>query len=364
MLKSAAVSTGRVRGKQRRALRSPFLLALLAALLGAVGFTQLNTPLNPVTLLAMSFPTFTPTHTETALATRTPFPTFTPTWTHTPSPTVPTNTPTPTQTATLEPTTVPTATAVPPTFTPEGQPTATPEPQPVDDARVPILMYHHVGDLPPDADEVRKSLTVPLWIFEEQMNYLAEKGYTPIRIADLVNHLHLGTPLPDKPIILTFDDGYDDNYTNVFPTLKRHNFVGMFFIVGAPVNYGSPGYLRWEQVLEMYEAGMEIGAHSLTHRFNLGSARQASVDQEVKEGHQLMVDHLPGWTPIFSYPSGSYSQYVLDLLQEMGYVAAVTTKQGTLQSRTQPFEFRRIRVRGEWGLEQFKYWFGYWEARP
>ncbi len=225
-------------------------------------------------------------------------------------------------------------------------------------------MYHHVGALPPDADAVRKSLTVSQENFEAQIKFLADQGYTTLRIADLVLALQSGAPLPDKAIILTFDDGYEDNYTNVFPTLKDFGFTGTFFIIGAPTDYGSPGYLRWEQVLEMYQNGMEIGSHSLTHRYNLGTTRPSTQEVEIKSAHKLLADHLPDWTPIFSYPSGSYNQYSLDLLQSLGYIAAVSTRQGTLQSSAQPFELRRIRIRGEWSLPQFVYWFNYWTARP
>ena len=354
VLKSCAVHI-RNQGKQRQLLRSPFLLAVVGVVLGAVGFTQFNTPLRSIALFASPTPTFTktftptrtPTHTATATFTRTPTRTFTPTRTHSPTATA-------THTATARATHTPAATEIP-------TDTTTPAPI-VRDVRVPILMYHHVGDLPPDADAVRKSLTVSQERFEEQMKFIAEQGYTTIRIADLANHLQTGAPLPEKPILLTFDDGYDNNYTNVFPTLKDHGFVGTFFVIGAPTDYGSPGYLRWEQISEMYENGMEFGNHSLTHRYNLGTTRNSTQDAEIKRAHKLMVDHLPNWTPIFSYPSGSYNQYSLNLLRELGYIAAVTTKQGTYQTSEQPYELRRIRIRGEWNMAQFLYWFNYWSG--
>lgn len=346
---------GRVRGKQRRRLRSPFLLAIFAVALGAVGFTQLETPLDGIPLFAKATGTLTATATWTRGPTRTALPTYTntPTRTYTPSPT---NTATPSPTPSKTPTVTKTPTA-------SETPTITLTPAPiVRQARVPILMYHHVGDLPPDADAVRKSLTVSPERFQEEMKFLAEQGYTTIHIAELMQHLETGSGLPPKPIILTFDDGYDDSYTNVFPTLKQIGFVGTFFIIGAPTDYGSPGYLRWEQILEMYKNGMEIGAHSLTHRYNLGTVRQATQDNEIKGGHKLMADHLPNWTPIFSYPSGSYNQYTLDLLNDLEYIAAVTTDQGTLQSSEKPLELRRIRIRGEWTMTQFLYWFNYFTS--
>lgn len=356
MLKSALVSLHRNRGHQRRALQGPFLLAVVAVVVGLFGFSRLDTPLSQFGLLAL--PTFTPTVTATRSFTKTPLPTYTPTrtatLTRTPTPTR-TNTVTPTKAPTETPQTVATLNAIQETPTQESPPI-------IREAHVPILMYHHVGDLPADADAVRKSLTVSQTHFEEQMKFLADEGYTTIHIADLMNHLQTGSPLPEKPIILTFDDGYDDHYTNVFPMLKDHGFVGTFFIIGAPTNYGSPGYLRWEQLTEMYENGMEMGAHSLTHRFNLGTARRAAQETEIRQGHELMVDHLPNWTPIFSYPSGSYNQSTFDLLQSMGYIAAVTTKQGTLQTNARPFELRRIRIRGEWNMSQFLYWFNYFSG--
>lgn len=359
------MSEQHTRGQQRRALRSPFLLAVFAVVIGAFGFSQLNTPLARILIFATS----TPTSTET------PLPTNTPTRTRTPEPTAThtaTSTPTQTRTATATETPSPTSTSKPTrvrratrTATPAetAPPTNTPEPV-VRTAQVPILMYHHVGDLPPDADALRKSLTVSQDRFNEQMKFLSEQGYNPIHLVELVNHLQTGAPLPDKPIVLTFDDGYDDNYTNVFPTLKDFRFKGTFFIIGAPTDYGSPGYMRWEQIFEMYDNGMEIGAHSMTHRYNLGQFGPTIQDREINQDHQLMVSHLPNWTPIFSYPSGSYNQYSIDLLKKLGYVTAVTTRQGALQSSETPLELRRIRIRGEWNMQQFLYWFNYWTARP
>lgn len=340
------------RGQARRVRRSPFLLAIFVAFLGFVGFSQWNAPL--AQLVSFAKPTSTPMQTALPTRTRAPTKTFTPTPTAT-------STRTPTLTTTFTATAKPTRkrrnTRTP---TPAATATSTNTPAPVlRTARVPILMYHHVGDLPPDADVIRKSLTISSERFNEHLKFLAEQGYTTIHLADLINHLQTGAPLPPKPIILTFDDGYDDNYTNVFPTLKDFGFVGTFFIIGAPTDYGSPGSLRWEQILEMYENGMEFGAHSMTHRYNLGRFPASIQDREIKQGHQLMVDHLPNWTPLFSYPAGSYNQYTMKLLQELGYIGAVTTKQGSLQSSETPLEFRRIRVRGEWSMAQFMYWFQY-----
>jgi peptidoglycan/xylan/chitin deacetylase (PgdA/CDA1 family) len=359
VLKSCAVSMLRNRGKQRRALRSPFLLAVLAVMLGAVGFTQIKSPLPRLALLALSTPTSTPTRTRTATrtATRTVTPSKTATWTATHTQT---STSTPSRTATRTQTTTPTRriTRTPtaaPTEGPTGTPTAI-----VRTARVPILMYHHVGELPPDADAIRTSLTVSQERFEAEMNFLADQGYHTIHLADLVNHLQSGAPLPDKPIVLSFDDGYDDNYVNVFPTLKDFGMVGTFFIITNIADANSYGYMTWDQILELALNGMEIGSHGATHKYNLGQTFDRTQRAEIVPPDQRFREKIPNWTPIFSYPSGSYNQYTLDLLHDMGYIAAVTTKQGTFQSSDMPLELRRIRIRGEWSMEQFLYWFNYY----
>lgn len=232
-------------------------------------------------------------------------------------------------------------------------------------ARVPILMYHHIGDLPPGSDAIQTDLTVPPDQFEAQMRYIAEQGYQPIRIADLVNYFLNGAELPPKPIILTFDDGYADSYVNVFPTLKDYGFVGTFFIIAWRAEFNSEGYLTWEQVQELAQNGMEIGSHSLTHRYNLGTIRPSAQETEIVEADKIFRQRFPDWLPIFSYPSGSYNQTTLDILNRLGYVASVTTKAGTFQSSETPLELRRVRIRGEWSISQFVYWLGYYtsEAR-
>ena len=81
-------------------------------------------------------------------------------------------------------------------------------------------MYHHIADPPPDADPIRRDLSVSPQAFEAQLRYLVRAGYQPITLRDLIYHLTLGAPLPEKPIILTFDDGYEDNYTNAYRYLS------------------------------------------------------------------------------------------------------------------------------------------------
>ncbi len=284
-----------------------------------------------------------------------PSPTATHTASSTPSP-APTDTVAPTETATASPSSTPrpaaTRTAAPPA------PAAAVTPATL--ARVPILMFHHVGVLPPEADAIRTDLTVPPDVFDAEMKYLADQGYHSVHLTDVVNYLQTGAPLPPRPIVLTFDDGYDDNYLNAFPTLKDHGLTGTFFIITARADAGSYGYMNWAQIEEMAANGMEIGSHSVDHLYDLGKLTKPRQWNEIKPADEALAAHFPDAPRVFSYPSGSFNTNTESILAELGYVAAVTTRQGVVQSSAAPFELKRIRIKGGWSAGTFAFWLDYW----
>ena len=167
-------------------------------------------------------------------------PSATPSSTPTEPPTVE---PSPTDRATATATATTTATA-----TATTAPTTTPEPQPTPDGvvrriRVPILMYHYLSAPPPGADAVRRSLSVSPETFAEHLRYLKEAGYETISLADLALALQIGHPLPERPIVITFDDGYRDNYTQAFPLLRAQGYTATFFLVTGPIDEGNEDYM-------------------------------------------------------------------------------------------------------------------------
>jgi len=157
----------------------------------------------------------------------------------------------------------------------------TPRPE----VQVPILMYHHVAIPGPNADAIRRDLSVSPAAFEAQMAYLASHGYRPVSLLDLFEHLQGGQALPPRPIILTFDDGYDDNYTSAYPILRRYGLQGTFFIITGLV--GRPGYLTWEQAREMRRGGMSLESHTCNHP-DLAKGAPWYVDKEVKEAKSAL----------------------------------------------------------------------------
>jgi peptidoglycan/xylan/chitin deacetylase (PgdA/CDA1 family) len=230
-------------------------------------------------------------------------------------------------------------------------PTPTPVTLP-DQAQVPILMYHYVSPLPPNPDQYRRDLTVQPENFEAQLQYLAEAGYHAITLSDLYLHLTQGYPLPDKPVVLTFDDGYQDAYEVVFPLMLDYGFTGTFFVLATPTHFESPGYMTWSQMKEMSDAGMEIQAHGRDHV----DLRRRSNDYLVYQilGIQEAIRAHTGQLPrFFCYPSGQYDANVVAVLKSAGYWGAVTTEWGKTHTLEGFFEMSRIRIRGGDTLESF-----------
>lgn len=213
-------------------------------------------------------------------------------------------------------------------------------------------MYHYVEPLPPGADRFRRDLTVPPESFEAQLRYLAAAGYHTITLSDLHHHLTEGRPLPSRPIILTFDDGYRDAYTIAFPLLQEYGFVGTFFVLATPAHFESPNYLTWAMMREMTAAGMDIQGHGRDHVDMRGRTYDYLVYQLL--GVKEAVEYHTGQPVVFfCYPSGHYDANVIAVLQAAGYWGAVTTEHGRVHTRETLFTLDRIRIRGTDSLEAF-----------
>lgn len=217
---------------------------------------------------------------------------------------------------------------------------------------MPILMYHYVSELPPNSDRYRRDLTVSPENFAAQLRYLDDAGYHTITLDDLYLYWTQGYPLPEKPIVLTFDDGYRDAYEVVFPMLLEHGFTGTFFVLATPAHFEQPGYLTWAQMKEMSDTGMDIEAHGRDHVDLRGRSYDYLVYQIV--GIQEAIQYHTGRLPrFFCYPSGQYDTNVIAVLEAAGYWGAVTTQWGKTETFAGRYEMPRIRVRGSDTLSSF-----------
>lgn len=211
--------------------------------------------------------------------------------------------------------------------------------------RVPILMYHYVSPLPEDADDIRIDLTVEPDLFRAHLQYLSDAGYSTISLYELHDALLTGSRLPEKPVILTFDDGYLDHYTEVFPLLQAHGFTATFFIITGLADANHPEHLSWTQIQKMAAAGMSIEAHSKTHS-ELDGRDDAFLVYEMLGSQESLAAHL-NYTPrMFSYPVGRYDSATLRIGSEMQLWRAVTTQPGMLHTTDNQFELARVRVHG------------------
>ncbi|MCC6803893.1 MAG: polysaccharide deacetylase family protein [Anaerolineae bacterium] len=215
--------------------------------------------------------------------------------------------------------------------------------------RVPILMYHYVSDAPEDADEYRIDLSVTPDMFRAHMDALYTGGYTPVSLYYLDAALLTGAPLPDNPVVLTFDDGYSDHYDNVFPVLQQYNFTGTFFVITETADDSNPAHVSWGQVREMSDAGMDMESHTKTHSDLRGGGYDFLVYELLGAIESLQA--YTGRTPhMLAYPGGRYDDAVLDVVRTLPVWRAVTTEPGVLHTTDNRLEMTRQRIHHETGV--------------
>ncbi|CAN1212978.1 polysaccharide deacetylase family protein [Tumidithrix helvetica PCC 7403] len=186
-------------------------------------------------------------------------------------------------------------------------------------ASVPIIMYHDITT----SKEVSWDVT-PTEL-EEQIQAIYDNGLTPITLDQLVNHLRTGSSLPEKPILLTFDDNYVGQYTYAFPLLKKYNYPAVWSVhtrfVGSTA--GKPK-ATWDQLREMQRSGLiTIASHTVNH-YNMLKLDDAKVEEELRVSKQVLEKELGIFIRYFTYPEGSYSERIKQKVAEVGYEAALT----------------------------------------
>lgn len=256
-----------------------------------------------------------------------------------PSPVASSPTPSSTPT-TLPPTQTPAPTATKPAPT-KIVPTPAPQESVSPPGFVPILMYHHVAPPNPKDDAIRRGLTVAPEELQTQLAWLAANNYHTVSMEQLFHHLVNGAPLAPRSVILTFDDGYRDNYQYVYPLLQKYGFHGTFFII--PNLAGLPDYMTWDMIRELRDAGNTIGSHTLTHP-SLPALTKDAAWQQINGSKQKLEAELGQKILFFDYPSGEFTARVEQQVKEAGYAAAVSTIPGNVNSFDTLYELRRIRI--------------------
>jgi len=213
-------------------------------------------------------------------------------------------------------------------------------------------MYHYTSVPPKDADIYRLDLSVTPKNLDAQLAYLKRAGFTVISLDELLLALQGETELPPKPIVLTFDDGYRDNYLYAFPLLKKYGFSATFSLVTQYIDQNNPNYLSWEQVIEMRQAGMDFAAHTYNHADLKGKDVDFLVYQ-ILGSKEAIEARTKEPLHFFTYPSGSYDQLTIDVVKSANFWGALTTQEGSVNSYANRFELRRVRIRGADTLDKF-----------
>lgn len=211
---------------------------------------------------------------------------------------------------------------------------------------VPVIMYHHVQPQYLADASGQDDLTVNPEYFDMQMHYLAINGYHAISAQTLTKALIAGTSLPDKPVVVTIDDGYQDIYDYAFPILKKYHIIASLMIPTGLVgkHIGTNIYLTWKELQEMKASGrIFVYSHTVTHAA-LGIVPSSQVRREISESLQTLTAKLGYTYPLLVYPYGSFSVSSISIEKSLGIVAAFTTTPGTEECRSQIMELPRTRV--------------------
>lgn len=227
---------------------------------------------------------------------------------------------------------------------------------------VPILMYHHISSTIAAPSQV--GLTVSDSDFAAQLDYLQRHGYHTILLRQLFAALYQHATLPPHPIVLTFDDGYLDNYTDALPILRHYHDVAEFNIISAypGITLGVNRYMTWKQIKTLVADGMEIGSHTIDHQ-DLGMMSEDHVRYELRDSRNILQQTLHIPVQFIAYPSGepfkdesaAEQQLLLTLLPDYGYVGGLldSALQTSEQSAQQPYQLNRIRVSNDEPLSTF-----------
>ncbi len=207
---------------------------------------------------------------------------------------------------------------------------------------VPVLMYHAVSD---DLWGIAGLFVSPANM-EKQLQYLADKGYTPIWFEDLA---HIETI--EKPVILTFDDGYDDNYTNLFPLLKKYNMKATIFMITGSI--GANHYLTADQIKEMDQSGLvSFQSHTVSHP-DLGKCTAEELDAEMQNSKATLA-RLTGKEPfVLCYPMGKWSDLSLEKTAEHYEFGLFMSGSTFVTGKTDPVRIYRKYVSRSTSVEEF-----------
>jgi len=211
---------------------------------------------------------------------------------------------------------------------------------------VPVLMYHSI------TYEKGNPICLPIKKFKEQMKYLKDNGYYTITLINLYEYLMNNTPIPEKSVVLTFDDGYENNYTDMFPVLKKYNFKATVFDITCDIDKYHK-FMTSKQLLEMEKYSVDIESHTVNHE----NLQMISKDKQLKtliQSKKDLGELLSKQINFFAYPYGGYNKSAIEAVKEAGYKMAFTTKGGWASKNDGILSLNRVFVSPSDNMKVFK----------
>ena len=211
-----------------------------------------------------------------------------------------------------------------------------------------ILMYHRFGETSFPSTNIR------LEQFEAHLKELTSGPYTVLPVPEIVAAIREGRSLPDRTIGITIDDGYLSIYTEAFPRLRNAGLPFTVFISTNPIDRKYSGFMNWDQIREMRDAGATIGAHTSTHLHMATSTVQRNY-KDLTTSNSRWREELGTIPTLFAYPFGETSSKVQNLVREQGHVAAFGQHSGPLSASADPFYLPRFSLNESLGnMDRFR----------
>lgn len=222
---------------------------------------------------------------------------------------------------------------------------------------VPVLMYHSIAD---HAVARYQTWTVTPTQFAAQMQYLHQHDFTPITVAQFSAYRATPSALPDKPVVITFDDGYVDFYEQAWPILQFYGFAASMYVItglvesaqAAPPDLAPIPYMTWAQLRQIQAAGVEVAAHTHSHA-KLDTLPLAKMRWEIAHSKQLLEAKLGQAVTTFAYPYGRYNAAVCAEVAQAGLSAACAVRYDMSDLNDEAFALARIIVQNDHSLGDF-----------
>ncbi|KLU66469.1 poly-beta-1,6-N-acetyl-D-glucosamine N-deacetylase precursor [Desulfosporosinus acididurans] len=207
-----------------------------------------------------------------------------------------------------------------------------------------ILYYHSV------MREANNEVRMPPEQFEAQIVYLHDHGYHSITLNQLYKSLYQRGALPEKPFVITFDDGYEDNYQTAYPILKKYGYAATVFMISGYIN--GKGFLTWPQLKELAVNGWDIADHTRDHTY-LTKLSPLKILSELESSKKALEKGLGHSVDYFAYPFGDFNNTVVRAVKKAGYLMAFTTLRGWADSNTDAYHVHRVYCYANMGMKEF-----------